>query len=187
MEKRLEKYFSGPKYLQEFGERHPNPNPKTNLQECDPLSQNFRLDFPKFSFIEWNAICHFNSEISVPLALYFGQMSERSEILSSIGPVKSGQMLCQMKRKISGRTGLTRKVVLLKRWTSFSETNRPFTFEPKFPWNFGWMDPALELELPLKYRREIDDLDFLFHKCLKNVYKLNIFDYVSFRSCTKTA
>ena len=25
---------------------------------------------------------------------------------------------------------------------------------------------------------------FLF-KCLKNIYKLNIFDYVSFRSCTR--
>ena len=38
--------------------------------------------------------------------------------------------------------------------------------------------------LPLKYRGEINDLVFFF-KCLKNIYKLNIFDYVSFRSCTK--
>ena len=38
--------------------------------------------------------------------------------------------------------------------------------------------------LPLKYRREINDLVFFF-KCLKNIYKVNIFDYVSFRSCTK--
>ena len=37
--------------------------------------------------------------------------------------------------------------------------------------------------LPLKYRREINDLVF-FVKCLKNI-KLNIFDYVSFRFCTK--
>ena len=37
--------------------------------------------------------------------------------------------------------------------------------------------------LPLKYRREIKDLVF-FVKCLKNI-KLNIFDYVSFRFCTK--
>ena len=37
--------------------------------------------------------------------------------------------------------------------------------------------------LPLKYRREIKDLVF-FVKCLKNL-KLNIFDYVSFRFCTK--
>ena len=39
--------------------------------------------------------------------------------------------------------------------------------------------------LPLKYRREINDFVFFF-KCLKNIYKLNIFDYVSFRSCTRT-
>ena len=38
--------------------------------------------------------------------------------------------------------------------------------------------------LPLKYRREINDLVFFF-KCVKNIYYLNIFDYVSFRSCTK--
>ena len=38
--------------------------------------------------------------------------------------------------------------------------------------------------LPLKYRREINDL-FFFIKCLKNMCKLNILDYVSFRSCTK--
>ena len=30
----------------------------------------------------------------------------------------------------------------------------------------------------------MNDLGF-FLKCLKNTYKLNIFDYVSFRSCTK--
>ena len=40
--------------------------------------------------------------------------------------------------------------------------------------------------LPLKYRREINDLVFFF-KCLKNIYMLNIFDYVSFRSCHQTA
>ena len=38
--------------------------------------------------------------------------------------------------------------------------------------------------LPLKYWREINDLVFFF-KCLKNVCKLNILDYVSFRSCIK--
>lgn len=38
--------------------------------------------------------------------------------------------------------------------------------------------------LPLKYRREINDLVFFF-KCFKNISKLNILDYVSFRSCTK--
>ena len=38
--------------------------------------------------------------------------------------------------------------------------------------------------LPLKYRREINDLVFFF-KCFKNICKLNILDYVSFRSCTK--
>ena len=38
--------------------------------------------------------------------------------------------------------------------------------------------------LPLKYRREINDL-FFFFKCLKNICKLNILDYVSFHSCTK--
>ena len=37
---------------------------------------------------------------------------------------------------------------------------------------------------PLKYRREINDLVFFF-KCLENIYKLNLFDYVSFRYCTK--
>ena len=38
--------------------------------------------------------------------------------------------------------------------------------------------------LPLQYRREINDLVYLF-KCFKNIYKLNIFDYVSCRSCIK--
>ena len=38
--------------------------------------------------------------------------------------------------------------------------------------------------LPLKYCREINDLVFFF-KCLNNIYKLNIFNYVSSRSCTK--
>ena len=38
--------------------------------------------------------------------------------------------------------------------------------------------------LPLKYRREINDL-FFFFKCFKNICKLNILDYVAFRSCTK--
>ena len=38
--------------------------------------------------------------------------------------------------------------------------------------------------LPLKYRREINDLVFFF-KCLKNIHNLKIFDYVSLRSCTK--
>ena len=38
--------------------------------------------------------------------------------------------------------------------------------------------------LPLQYRREINDLVFFF-KCFKNIYKLNIFNYVSFRSCIK--
>ena len=38
--------------------------------------------------------------------------------------------------------------------------------------------------LPLKYWREINDLVFFF-KCLKNICKLNILDYVSFCSCTK--
>ena len=40
------------------------------------------------------------------------------------------------------------------------------------------------LLLPLQYRREINDLVFFF-KCFKNIYKLNIFNYVSFRSCSK--
>ena len=38
--------------------------------------------------------------------------------------------------------------------------------------------------LPLKYRREINALDFFF-KCLKYICKLNILDYVTSRSCTK--
>ena len=38
--------------------------------------------------------------------------------------------------------------------------------------------------LPLKFCREINDLVFFF-KCLKNMYKLHISDYVSFCSCTK--
>ena len=38
--------------------------------------------------------------------------------------------------------------------------------------------------LPLQYRRESNDLVFFF-KCFKNIYKLNIFNYVSFRSCIK--
>ena len=38
--------------------------------------------------------------------------------------------------------------------------------------------------LPLQYRREINDLVYFF-KCFKNIRKLNIFDYVSFRSCIK--
>ena len=33
--------------------------------------------------------------------------------------------------------------------------------------------------LPLKYRREINDVGF-FCKCLKSICKLNILDYVSF-------
>ena len=35
--------------------------------------------------------------------------------------------------------------------------------------------------LPLQYRRELNDSVYFF-KCFKNIYKLNIFDYVSFRS-----
>ena len=38
--------------------------------------------------------------------------------------------------------------------------------------------------LPLQYRREINDSVYFF-KCFKNICKLNIFDYVSFRSCIK--
>ena len=38
--------------------------------------------------------------------------------------------------------------------------------------------------LPLQYRREINDL-VIFFKCFKNIFKLNIFNYVSFRSCIK--
>ena len=38
--------------------------------------------------------------------------------------------------------------------------------------------------LPLQYRREINDLVFFF-KCFKNIYKLNIFNYVPFRFCIK--
>ena len=38
--------------------------------------------------------------------------------------------------------------------------------------------------LPLQYHREINDVVYFF-KCFKNVYKLNIFDYVLFRSCIK--
>ena len=40
--------------------------------------------------------------------------------------------------------------------------------------------------LPLKYRREINDLVFFF-KSLKNIYKLNIFDFVSFSVLYQTA
>ena len=39
--------------------------------------------------------------------------------------------------------------------------------------------------LPLQYRREVNDLLFFF-KCFKNQYILNIFNYVSFRSCEKS-
>ena len=39
--------------------------------------------------------------------------------------------------------------------------------------------------LPLQYRREVHDLLFFF-KCFKNQYILNIFNYVSFRSCEKS-
>ena len=38
--------------------------------------------------------------------------------------------------------------------------------------------------LPLQYHREINDVVYFF-KCFKNIYKLNIFDYVLFRSCIK--
>lgn len=38
--------------------------------------------------------------------------------------------------------------------------------------------------LPLHYRRQINDLVFFF-KCFKNVNKLNVLDYVSFRTCIK--
>ena len=38
--------------------------------------------------------------------------------------------------------------------------------------------------LPLQYRREINDVVFSF-KCFKNIYKLNIFNYVTFRSSVK--
>ena len=38
--------------------------------------------------------------------------------------------------------------------------------------------------LPLQYRRELNDL-VNFFMCFKNIYKLNIFDYVSFRSWIK--
>ena len=37
----------------------------------------------------------------------------------------------------------------------------------------------------MRYHREINDLVYFF-KCFKNVYKLNIFDDVSFRSWMKT-
>ena len=39
--------------------------------------------------------------------------------------------------------------------------------------------------LPLRYRREINHLVFFFKCPLKNICKLNILDYVSFRSCTE--
>jgi len=38
--------------------------------------------------------------------------------------------------------------------------------------------------LPLQYRREIHDLVFFF-KCFKNMYNLDILDFVSFRTCNK--
>ena len=37
------------------------------------------------------------------------------------------------------------------------------------------------LDWILQYRRELNDL-VNFFMCFKNIYKLNIFDYVSFRS-----
>ena len=46
-------------------------------------------------------------------------------------------------------------------------------------------EPLSKLNLlPLQYCREINDLVYFF-KCFKNIYKLNIFDYVSFRFCIK--
>ena len=38
--------------------------------------------------------------------------------------------------------------------------------------------------LPLQYRREIHDLVFFFER-FKNMYNLDILDFVSFRSCNK--
>lgn len=38
--------------------------------------------------------------------------------------------------------------------------------------------------LPLQYRREINDIIFFF-KCFRNICLVDIFDYVSFRSCGK--
>jgi len=38
--------------------------------------------------------------------------------------------------------------------------------------------------LPLQYRREIHDLVFFF-RCFKNMYSLDILDFVSFRTCNK--
>ena len=38
--------------------------------------------------------------------------------------------------------------------------------------------------LPLQYRTEIHDLVFFF-KCFKNMYNLDILDFVSFRTCKK--
>jgi hypothetical protein len=39
--------------------------------------------------------------------------------------------------------------------------------------------------LPLQYRREINDIIFFF-KCFKNIYAVDIFEYISFRSCCKS-
>jgi hypothetical protein len=37
--------------------------------------------------------------------------------------------------------------------------------------------------LPLQNRREINDIIFFFFKCFKNIYAIDIFEYISFRSC----
>ena len=39
--------------------------------------------------------------------------------------------------------------------------------------------------IPLVYRREISDLVF-FYRCLKDTYVIDIFQYISFRSCTRS-
>ena len=103
----------------------------------NPLSQNYRLVFPKFSYIKWNSIFHFNSEIPVALAFHFGHSSREALV----------QMLGQMERQISDRTCPTRTVVLLEIWTPFSETfpvgpNRSILFRSDIFGNFGLTDRA---------------------------------------------
>ena len=95
----------------------------------DPLSQNVRLDFTKYSSVKWNGIFYFNSEIPVSLGISF--QSESGEA--------RGQMPGQMERKIPIGP------VQSDNWVSFSETfpvraNRSIQSQTKISGNFGWKD-----------------------------------------------
>ena len=69
-------------------------------------------------------------------------------------------------------------------WSAYTKRNIT-SFEQILGKEYPEHDRLSKLNLlPLQYRREIYDLVFFF-KCFKNMYYLDILDFVSFRSCNK--